>query len=655
MLRILRSPYIHFRCERRPGLHPAIMNMKLVFSLLACLALTSFRATARDLRPAADEPNAIAQPIDSVYGYAFRDFDGDCQRDSFETEGYEGWPVYLYVYTTGAVVFKDTTYTGPGGFYLFDDLPNVTGGMGANLIILGPPPGSGLQCHFTGCPLEEVFTFPLNANTYRSNIGFQCDSLPPCPRMVVDIATSIIRPCSTSYYNVQYCNDGLLPAEDAYVDVTFDAGLTVTTSTIPWTTVNGNTYTFPLGDLASGQCGSFNVSVLADCDAPLGTTYCVEAHAYPDTCLPPAGIDWDGSEIRITSECTGDSTLFVVENAGSGNMQSPLEYIVIEDNVLLKPMPGVFQLAAGASMTLAYPADGSFRRVEAEQSPGFPGLRQPAAWSEGCGTSATPNLGFTNQYPLGDEDPWLDVFCTVSANSHDPNDKQGFPLGYDAAHYIEQNTGLEYLIRFQNTGTAPAYAVEIRDTLPVQWLDPTTVRPGASSHPYTWDMQGNGVVVFRFPGIVLPDSTANYEASQGFVKFNVAQRKDVPLGTEIRNTAAIYFDFNPPVITNQTLHTIGKDFVVVGTNTPLLPGWEVQIAPNPASARVQLRVENPAGTYGKMQFRLTNVQGMQVLNGAFEGPVFEFQAADLPQGMYFYEVSNNGTPVAAGKLVRTGF
>ena len=46
---------------------------------------------------------------------------------------------------------------------------------------------------------------------------------------------------------------------------------------------------------------------------------------------------------------------------------------------------------------------------------------------------------------------------------------------------------------------------------------------------------------------------------------------------------------------------------------------------------------------------------MPVLNGSFEGPVFEFQAAALPQGMYFYEVSSNGTPVATGKLVRTGF
>lgn len=42
-------------------------------------------------------------------------------------------------------------------------------------------------------------------------------------------------------------------------------------------------------------------------------------------------------------------------------------------------------------------------------------------------------------------------------------------------------------------------------------------------------LQGNGVVVFKFPNIVLPDSNAGTDASQGFVKFRVSQRKDVQL------------------------------------------------------------------------------------------------------------------------------
>lgn len=589
------------------------------------------------------------QPIDSVFGYAFHDIDGDCHRDSFETGGYEGWPVYLYIGANGVLVFIDTVLTGLNGYYVFDNLLGVTNEMFANLIIPGPPSGSGLLCHFFNCPLEEVFNFS-SGTSYQSNIGFQCDSLPPCPLIEVDIATNQIRPCSTSIYQVHYCNIGVEAASDAYVEVTFDTGLNVTASSIPWSSVNGNTYTFDLGNLASGQCGDFNVTVLASCDDPAGTTYCAEAHAFPDTCSLAPGANWDGSQIEVTAECTGDSVIFTIQNVGTGDMQGALEYIVIEDNVLL--MQGDFELGAGEQIQIAYAADGAFFHLSANQSPGFPGLNTPIAWAEGCGGNGNVSLGFLNQYPLGDEDVWLDVFCLQSVNSYDPNDKQGFPLGYADEHFIEQNIDIEYLIRFQNTGTAPAYQVEIRDTIPVQWLDPTTLRPGASSHDYEWDIQGNGVVVFKFPNIVLPDSNANFDASQGFVKFRVSQRKDVPLGTKIENLAAIYFDFNPPIITNQTLHTVGEKFILVKTNTPLLPNLQVKIVPNPARDRVRVQLDGLEKGNENLVFVLYSAVGQPVLRGIFNSSNFEFQAGQLPQGVYFYEIRQEGKLAATGKIVK---
>lgn len=589
------------------------------------------------------------QPIDSVFGYAFHDLDGDCLRDSFETQGYEGWPVYLYIYRNGMVIVADTVLTGPNGYYVFDELTGATNEMYANLIIPGPPLGSGLLCHFVNCPQEEVFGFPSGLS-HQSNFAFDCDSLPPCPLIEVDIATNVIRPCSTSIYQVHYCNIGVEPASDAYIEVTFDAGLDVTASSIPWSSANGNTYTFELGYLTSGQCGDFDITVLASCDDPNGTTYCAEAHAFPDTCSLPPGPNWDGSQIEVTAECTGDSVVFTIQNVGAGDMQNPLEYIVIEDNVLL--MQGDFELEAGEQTQIAYEATGSFFHLAAGQAPGFPGLNLPVAWVEGCGNSGNASLGFVNQYTLGDEDVWLDVFCLESVNSYDPNDKNGFPRGYADEHFIEQNVDIEYLIRFQNTGTAPAYQVEIRDTLPVKWLDPATVRPGASSHEYVWDMQGNGVVVFRFPGIVLPDSAANFDASQGFVKFRVSQRKDVPLGTKIENTAAIFFDFNPPIITNQTLHTVSKNFILTKTDGPKTPNLEVKIVPNPARGQVRVQIAGLENEGENLTFVLYSAVGQSVLNRNFSGANFEFQAGQLPEGVYFYEIRREGKLAATGKLIR---
>ena len=96
-----------------------------------------------------------------------------------------------------------------------------------------------------------------------------------------------------------------------------------------------------------------------------------------------------------------------------------------------------------------------------------------------------------------------------------------------------------YILRFQNLGTAPAFDVVIRDTLS-EHFDISSIRPGVASHDYTFHLEGNGVAVFTFENINLPDSTSNPEGSQGFVTFSIRQNEDLPLGTVIKNDAAIY-------------------------------------------------------------------------------------------------------------------
>src|SRR5690606_3380631 len=46
--------------------------------------------------------------------------------------------------------------------------------------------------------------------------------------------------------------------------------------------------------------------------------------------------------------------------------------------------------------------------------------------------------------------------------------------------------------------------------------------------------------------------------SMGFVKFKIKQKPNNQPGTEILNRAAIYFDHNPPIITNTVVNRIGS-------------------------------------------------------------------------------------------------
>ena len=95
---------------------------------------------------------------------------------------------------------------------------------------------------------------------------------------------------------------------------------------------------------------------------------------------------------------------------------------------------------------------------------------------------------------------------------------------------ITSQTDLEYHIRFQNVGTDTLGNVVVRDTIPSH-LDVTSTRPGAASHPYTFEAYGTGWVKFTFENLELPNNTSNEMLSHGFVKYRISQKPGNPMGT----------------------------------------------------------------------------------------------------------------------------
>ena len=103
--------------------------------------------------------------------------------------------------------------------------------------------------------------------------------------------------------------------------------------------------------------------------------------------------------------------------------------------------------------------------------------------------SAPFSTGFYGQFSFNDGAPMTDIECVPVVNSYDPNQKLASPAGFGPHHLIDPNLPIEYHIDFQNTGTDTAYTVVIRDTLSPQ-LDLLSLRPGASSHPYRVQLEG---------------------------------------------------------------------------------------------------------------------------------------------------------------------
>lgn len=464
-----------------------------------------------------------------------------------------------------------------------------------------------------------------------------------CALLSVDIATGNMRPCFNSTYTVNYCNLSGTTVEDSYVDVALDTFVQYTGSSLPGALLGSNTYRFETGDLDPGQCGQFSIQFLLDCDAPNGITHCTEAAIFPNDDCPAAG-PWQGAELRVDGHCEGDSVLLEIHNIGTGGMSGQLNFIVTEDLIMLKEEP--IQLGAGGTRAVRVPANGATWRIEVPQEPGHPWGGIVATAVEGCGGINQP--GLVNMFPVNNPNPFEATFCRENTSSFDPNDKQAYPQGYRNEHFIKRNTDIEYMIRFQNTGTDTAFTVVLLDTLSAL-LDATSVRPGASSHAYDFDLLENNVLRFRFDHILLPDSNVNEAASHGFVKFRVKQQPDNPLGSVIHNSAAIYFDFNAPVITNQTWHTLGENFVLtVSTGDPGASAGQLRVFPNPAteSATFELPQDDP-----NRRFVLTDGLGKTVVSDHFTEKTYRFNRGNLPAGVYFFQVLAEHGVLYSGKIV----
>ena len=508
---------------------------------------------------------------------------------------------------------------------------------------------SALFCpiHFgENCVDTAEIVFASTPDTARAD--FPVQSLVNCPRMEVSLYGWGYRQCEPRTIPGFYQNTGTTTATDATLQVILDEHLTLDSATLPILSQVGDTVVFDLGDVPPLAGDFFFLYVFVDCDPGLmGQTLCTEAHIFPDTLCIPEDPEWSGASIKVDAECEGDSIHFEIINCGDGNMIEELEYIVIEDHAIL--MSGTFQLNAGESTSFILPATGAFYRLESPQAEFHPGWSNPSTFVEACGTGNF-SLGFVSQYPLDDENPYLDINCEPVIGSWDPNDKIAEPVGYQEEHFVKTNTDLEYTIRFQNTGTDTAFKVVLIDTLS-PLLDIAHIKPMAASHPYRFEVTNEGILRFSFDDIVLPDSNVNEPASHGFVTFTIPQKRDLPIGTVIHNSAAIYFDFNPAVITNQTWHTIGEDYIFVDVEEPI-PGDDtnsITVYPNPFADRAIFEINNK--DLQPTDFLLYNQLGQLVRHEGFTGHRMTFYRNELADGVYYFQIKSGGQIIGKGKLV----
>ncbi len=233
------------------------------------------------------------------------------------------------------------------------------------------------------------------------------------------------------------------------------------------------------------------------------------------------------------------------------------------------------------------------------------------------------------------------TICIPVVNSYDPNIKEVSPQGIGAQGYIPASTPeLTYTVHFQNTGSAEAINISVIDTLDGN-VTPSSLKILTTSHTMTPEWLAPNVVKFNFNYIMLPDSTSNEPLSHGYVRFKVNMHSGLAPGTQIKNTAYIYFDSNPAVVTNTALNTIANVSAVPKTNTQTY----IKIYPNPATDKVY--IENLQG--GTVS--ICSVSGTQLIEQAITSDKEVIDISSLPMGMYMIRMVNGAT-TSIRKLVK---
>lgn len=242
--------------------------------------------------------------------------------------------------------------------------------------------------------------------------------------------------------------------------------------------------------------------------------------------------------------------------------------------------------------------------------------------------------------------------CTFTGCPWDPNNKVVNPIRDQSNGGIyESDINLNYTVNFQNLGSAEATYVRIEDVLDLNKYEIESFEFLGSSHPSSWELVNNKLVVTMKDLNLLPKDL-DEAGSRGFITFTIKRKESLPLGTTIDNTAAIYFDFNEPVITNSAHSTIISP---LSNESVENKEEKLTLVPNPTSSSATAIVN--LGEATSVNLSVFNINGQLVKNIATDGVLqagthkINLDVDALASGAYIIQFKS-ATSVVTQKLIK---
>lgn len=235
----------------------------------------------------------------------------------------------------------------------------------------------------------------------------------------------------------------------------------------------------------------------------------------------------------------------------------------------------------------------------------------------------------------------MQEICQRIRGSYDPNDMRVIGVGgTDADGPVPADTDmLIYWIRFQNEGNEDAVTVRVVDQLS-DHFSLEDFNPCTASHDFRLNIRADGKLEFIFDNINLPPKERDEAGSQGYIILPLKLKQGIPAGTDIANSAEIYFDFNKPIETNTVVSSLQNTTTTVD-ELPTTSGST--LFPNPATERLSVELNSQS----KARLLLQDVLGRIMLELQMEESRQDIDVGHLPAGMYFLTIETD-----AGREVR---
>ena len=581
-----------------------------------------------------------------INGKLYVDANNNCTYDSGE-EVLKNW----LVSTVPGPYFANTDSN--GNYSLLVDSGTYT----VSQLSTGPQGLATVKCPISG-------SYQVGVNGYGIDTsGFDFgDSVSNCPFLTIDVNVASKHRCQDNLNVVHYCNDGFAIVRNVAIFVALPPYVAFVSADHPHTVNSSGYIVFHVDSIMPGVCDDIHIIDHIDCAHTeyIGLTACVKTWITPGNSCGIPNNNWNGADLQAAVTCSGgDTAQLTITNIGTGDMTDSTEYRVYVDQVLV--FIGKVKLTAGSTFSMYTQTAGHTIRLEVDEPMNHPFNTTSAAWLEACGADVpmTVTQGFVTIFPTDEVQPEKATDCVEIDGAWDPNDKTVNPAGLTANHYVQPGTVLDYKIRFQNTGNAPANKVVLVDKLDPS-LDPATLRITGASHAYTVDVSGLGspTITFTFPNINLVDSGASQLLSQGFAAFSIKPYESTPLGTVINNHAGIYFDSNPAVLTNTTVttisdysdknlnHSLEGNHLVEGLSEVSINELGISLFPNPSQGEFYLGFTQAIS--GKMEVSVTDLTGRVLWSKNISDIAPNIMAINLgnvSKGIYILNIRSNSMSV----------